>query len=282
MIAFRHLRLSLPAAAVGGLLYSFLPFHYQRWENHYFLAAYWLVPLSLLPSFAICRGNLPFFTREPNGAYRRDLTSWRTLGYVVLGIAIASGGAYYAFFTCALLAFAGLYAWVVFRHWHAAASAGALIAIMVLVGILHHAPTFRYQWENGRNPVTDRMPEEADSYGMKIAHLILPIPDHNLTVLANIRVHYLVPNRPCEGENAGSLGIVGTAGLLGMVIVVLLPYRRGWPYGPLAALTLFTLLLSTVGGFGSVFNLIVTPKFRAYNRISVFIAFLCLLRPLGH
>ena len=30
MIAFRYLGLSLPAAAVGGLLYSFLPFHYQR------------------------------------------------------------------------------------------------------------------------------------------------------------------------------------------------------------------------------------------------------------
>src|SRR5262249_15222916 len=60
MIAFRHLKLTLPAAAVGGLLYAFLPFHYQRWENHYFLAAYWLVPLSLLPVFAICQGNLPF------------------------------------------------------------------------------------------------------------------------------------------------------------------------------------------------------------------------------
>ena len=62
-----------------------------------------------------------------------------------------------------------------------------MIAVMVLVGLIHHAPTFRYQWEFDRNPVTDRMPEEADTYGMKIAHLVLPIPDHNLTILANIR-----------------------------------------------------------------------------------------------
>src|SRR5262249_46607939 len=101
MIAFRHLRLTLPAAAVGGLLYSFLPYHYQRWENHYFLAAYWLVPLSVLPALAICRGTFPFFDRQPDGTWRRRLLSWRSLGLVVLGVATASSGAYYAFFTCA-------------------------------------------------------------------------------------------------------------------------------------------------------------------------------------
>jgi hypothetical protein len=280
MIAFRHLRLTLPAAAVGGMLYSFLPFHYQRWENHYFLAAYWLVPIALLPVFAICRGTFPFFQRQPDGTYSRRFRSWKSLGYVSLGIAVASAGAYYAFFTCAIMAFAGAYAWAVFRTWRAAAAAGGLIAVVVLVGILHHIPSFRYQWDNGRNPVTDRFPEEADAYGMKLAHLVLPIPDHNLTMLANVRLRYFSPNRPSEGENAGSLGVIGTAGLLALVIMVLLPFRRGWPYGPLAGLTLFTVLLSTIGGFGSVFNLIVSPEIRAYNRSSVFVAFFCLFAAL--
>src|SRR5947207_1896828 len=108
MIAFRHLVLTLPAAAVGGLLYSFLPYHYQRWENHYFLAAYWLVPISLLPAFALCRGNLPFFTKQPDGTYRRRLRTWGALGLVALAVATASAGAYYAFFVCAVTAFAGV------------------------------------------------------------------------------------------------------------------------------------------------------------------------------
>ena len=75
-----------------------------------------------------------------------------------------------------------------YRTWHALAAAAGIIAIVVGVGIIHHIPTIRYQWEYGRNPITDRHPEEADSYGMKIAHLILPIPDHNLSVLADLRV----------------------------------------------------------------------------------------------
>jgi len=273
MFVFRHLGLTLPAAAVGGLLYSFLPYHYQRWENHYFLAAYWMVPLSLLPVFEICRGSFPFFDRVADGMFRRRLASARSIGFVLLGVGVASAGAYYAFFACALTTFAGLYSWVVFRTWRALASAGLVVAVITVVGVMHHLPTLLYQWKYAQNPITDRQPEEADTYGMKIAHLILPIPDHNLSVMANLRARYLVPNRPCEGENAGSLGIIGTIGFLGLLIAVLLPYRRAWPYGPLAALTLFALLLGTIGGFGSVFNLVVTSQIRAYNRIGVFIAF---------
>ena len=42
-------------------------------------------------------------------------------------------------------------------------------------------------------------------------------------------------------------------------------------------LTLAALLLGTVGGFGVVFNLVVSSDIRAYNRISVFITFFSLL-----
>lgn len=281
MLAFRHLRLSLPAAAVGGLLYSFLPFHYQRWEHHYFLSAYWLVPLSLLPVLAICKGDFPFFRKLPEGTYRWRVFSWRSLGLVVLGVATASSGAYYAFFTCAILAFAGCYGWVVHRTWRAAASAGVLIAVIVAFGLVNHFPTLIYQAKYGRNPVTDRLPEEADIYGLKLTQLVLPINEHNLRLFNKVKLIYLSGDRPSENENqSASLGIIGAAGFLGLVVVLLLPYRRRWPYGPLAALVVFIFMLATIGGLGSVFNLLVTAQIRAYNRISVFIAFLCLFASL--
>lgn len=279
MIAFRHLRLSLPAAAVGGILYSFLPFHYQRWEHHYFLSAYWVVPLSLLPVLAICKGDLPFFRKQPDGTYCRNLVSWRSLALAILGVAVASGGAYYAFFTCAILAFAGCYGWVVHRTWRAVAAAGGLIAIIVAFGLVNHIPTIVYQAKYGRNPVTDRLPEEADIYGLKVTHLLLPINDHNLRVMNQIKLIYLSGDRPSENENqTASLGIIGAAGFVGLIVLLLLPVRRPWwPYNPLAAVVAFCYLLATIGGFGSIFNLIVTAQIRAYNRISVFIAFLCLV-----
>jgi phosphoglycerol transferase len=44
-----------------------------------------------------------------------------------------------------------------------------------------------------------------------------------------------------------------------------------------AALTIVALLVAQVGGLGSIFNLLVAPDVRAYNRMSVFIALFALL-----
>jgi hypothetical protein len=278
MLVFRHLGLTLPAASVGALLFAFLPYHHQRWENHYFLAAYWVVPLSMLPVFAICRGDFPFFRQRSDGTLAWDLLSRRTFWQVVLAAATASAGAYYAFFTCTLIAFAGVYAWVVFRTWRAPASAGVAAGLVVLFGLANHAPMYRYQAEFGRNPIVYRGPEETDTYGLKITHLLLPGEDHSLRFLRKIKVLYNAANRASENENkAATLGLVGAAGLVGLALWVLLPFRKpGWPYGPLAALALFAVLLAIIGGVGAIFNLLVTGSIRGYNRISVFIALFCL------
>jgi len=42
----------------------------------------------------------------------------------------------------------------------------------------------------------------------------------------------------------------------------------------LASLALFAVLLGTLGGVGSLIGHLVTPQVRAYNRISIYIAFL--------
>ncbi len=279
MIVFRHLGLTLPAAAVGGLLYTFLPYHYQRWENHYFLSAYWYVPLSLLPVFAILKGNFPFFRRQPDGTYQLRLLSWHTFGQVVLAAGTASAGAYYAFFTCALIAFAGVYSWVAFRTWRAMASASGAAALIVVFGLINHLPTYLHSVRDEVNPITRRFPEEVDIYGLKLSQLLLPCEDHNLGIFRHVKAMYNAAGRPAENENrSASLGAIGVVALIGLVTILLLPGpRRGWPFGPIACITLFAVLLASIGGFGAVFNVLVTPSIRAYNRISVFIGFLCLL-----
>lgn len=281
MYAFRRLGLTLPAAAVGAVLYTFLPYHYLRGENHFFLSAYWLIPLTMLPVLDLMHGEFPFFRRGPDGRRVLRLRSWASFWLVVLGAATASGGAYYAFFACALYAAAGLYGWAAFRTWRAAASAALLVGIVCAVGIVNHLPTIAYQAKYGRNPVTDRIPEEAEIYGMKLTHLVLPINDHNLTVLARVKAAYNSDKRPVQNENErAALGAVGSAGLFGLLGVLLWPGRRPWPYGPLAVLTAFMLLLATVGGFGAIFNHLVFDQVRCYNRISVYLAFVCLLAAL--
>lgn len=278
MAVLRHFGLSLPAATVGGVLYAFAPYHMARGENHYFLAAYYVVPLTLMVILWVCDGRLPFFPPAPDGGRRFRLLDRTTLAAVVVAVVTASAGAYYAFFACGLLVGAGVYGWVARRTWKAAASAGLVIGVIFAAGVANHAPAFPYESAYGRHTApTERFPEEAEYYGLKIAQLVLPIEDHSLEPLAFVKSTYNSVDRPVQSwTERYSLGTVGTVGLLLLLYRVIFPVPRGWPYGPLAALTAFAVLIGTVGGFGAVFNHLVSPQVRCYNRIAIYIAFLCL------
>jgi hypothetical protein len=154
------------------------------------------------------------------------------------------------------------------------------VAGIAVFGVLNHAPTFGYQSRFGQNsrPHT-RLAEEADIYGMKLAHLVLPVPDHQSSALARVRAAYDSPHfRPLQNENTfDALGLIPSLGLIGLLVASFLPQPRRFPIGPAAALALFAVLLGTIGGVGSIFNHLITPQVRAYNRISIYLAFLALI-----
>ncbi len=286
MFVLRRVGLSVPAAGTGGLLYAFQPYHYLRGQMHYFLSAYYVVPLTLLVTLWVCRGRLPFFRREPDGRYRFAPWSGDALAAFLVGVATASAGAYYAFFACALLACAGVYGWVVTRNWRACASAWLVVLVIVAAGVANHAPTFVYEYENGQNSRPhERMAEDAERYGMKIAQLVLPVPQHNPVGFgetvwidpAAVRSMYQAPVfKELNESDWDPLGLVGAVGYVVLLAAAVIPVRRRWPLGPLSALAVFATLLGTLGGFGAVFNLLVSAQVRCYNRVSIYIAFLAL------
>ena len=85
-----------------------------------------------------------------------------------------------------------------------------------------------------------------------------------------------------EGENTFSrLGFIGTVGFVGLLGLLFWPaaatrFRGGAALSGASRLTLAALLLATIGGFGSLVALLVTPEIRAYNRITPFILFFSL------
>lgn len=268
MLVFRWLRLTLPAAAVGGLLYAFLPYHYLRFEHHYFLAAYWLVPVSMVPMFQLLRGEHPLVGR---------LRRWSMLGQLALAAATASGGAYYAFFACGLYAIAAAHAVWFRRDWRAAASAGMLVGAVLAFGVLNHLPMFLYQAKHGKNEIAARMPEEAEEFGMKLPQLVLPIDDHSLTVLSRVKARYNTAFRTSQNENRfSSLGLIGAVGFTALLVMFVFPAPRRWPFGPLSFVAGLIVLFSLIGGLGSLFNFAFFAQVRCYNRFSVCLAFLCL------
>lgn len=271
LYALRRVGLAAGPALAAGLLYAFLPFHFSRGQHHLFLAAYFVVPLILLAAIRVCEERL-------------DLGRRGWLGSLALGALIGSTGSYYAFFGCFFLLVAGLTVAVRRRRLRPLAAPSLLAAVIMLVTALNLLPSVVRLAAHGDTPVVRRNPADADTYGLKIAQLLLPISGHRVYRVDQFKGVYNLRPHVNENDDA-SLGAIGGAGfllLLGWFLYKKADLSRPAEAGAegllhhLSLLNAAGVLLATTGGFGSLIALLVSPKIRAYNRVSVFLAFFAL------
>jgi hypothetical protein len=270
LYALRALGFSYFTAVVPAILYTFLPYHILRGESHLLIAAYFLVPLAVLIALWIAGGR-PLF---PWGVGRRvpSVSNEGALAILVC-VLIGTYHPYYAFFALFVFLLAAAYGFVAFGS-QSLVDGAATIGITVLAFVTNMAG---YVIRNGTALPTawNRTPTEAEFFGLKFIQLLLPIPAHRIGVLAQFRHNYDT-TAPMVYENSmASLGIVGSLGFVLLLFVLLLPFRMK-PSDLLkqsAVLAYGCFVLATIGGLGSLFNYVVTPDIRAYNRISVYIAF---------
>jgi hypothetical protein len=270
-LVLRRLAVSRGIALVIALLYTFLPYHFQRGETHVFLAAYYAVPLGAYLAIAVFRGD-PLF-----GRWRPTLITAAMCAVV----ATASGSGYYAVFTVVLVIVAAVLRFVVQREREALVAGGAVVAAIAAVALLQLAPTIVYRAVNGGNDeVAQRFWFESENYSLRITNLLLPVDGHRIDALARRKAEY-VERIPQNEGRAATLGIVASVGFLWLVGVALAACAgagRRFDFGlhvGLATLTLAAGLIATTGGF-STFIAVVWPQIRAWNRLSVFIAFFAL------
>ena len=266
--------LSRVVAVSVAVLYDFLPYHILRFHmercEHVFLAAYYIVPWSLL---ACLRWRAPTVGNRGLAAY--------------FGLAVLTGlgHAYYAFFAVVLMLAAGTYRARNARRWAPGVHSvlwGAMTTATLLLTML---PEIRYAMTAAPNPDSPaRNPAEAEVFGLKIVQMILPVPDHQIPALAQFRAMYQASSPLVNENETAALGAVGSVGLLFLLARAV--FRRTGasetPTDLLAVLALVIVLLAAVGGFASVINWAqyfagIQPWVRGYNRISVFLAFVSLL-----
>src|SRR5262249_44470361 len=108
----------------------------------------------------------------------------------------------------------------------------------------------------------------------------LPATGHRIPLLRRTKDVYNGQGYPLINENdTVSLGLVGSAGFLGLLAVMLLRGRchtEPQLADGLAILNLAAILLGSVGGFGPLATFLGLTWIRGYNRISVYIAFFAL------
>ena len=271
-IVLRRLDVSRGIALVIALLYAFLPYHFQRGEVHLFLAAYYAVPLGAYLALAVFRGDRLF------GRWRPTLIT----AVMCTVVATASGSGYYAVFTVVLVVVAALLRFVARRDREALVAGGAVVAAILAVSLVQLAPTIVYRAANGTNDqVAKRFWFESENYSLRLTNLLLPVDGHRIGALARWKDEYTTQIPQTEARSA-TLGLVASLGLVWLIAVALAAcagvgrrYELGLHAG-LAALTVTAVLVATTGGL-STFIAVIWPQIRAWNRLSVFIAFFSLV-----
>jgi hypothetical protein len=283
MAVFRRLGAGHVPSIVGAVLYSFLPSRLLNGEAHLFLDVFYQVPLAILVMLWVCGAEPPLVEagRRP-GSIRFGVRSRRSKAAIALCLFCGSSSLYYSFFTACLLVAGGLWASFDRRSIRQALSGVTLAALLGATVAANGLPTIAYEIRHGVNDAAAlRAPREADVYGMRMAQLLLPVDDHRVPALARLKRWYAAGRAFPVETTTTSLGLVGSVGFLTLLGLLLAGRRRDGPDGdplrPIAVLNAIAVLLATVGGFGSLFALLVTARIRSYARINVLIGFFALV-----
>jgi hypothetical protein len=281
----RVVRISVGASVVCAVLFTLLPYHFFDGESHIFQGAYFTVPLGCLLVIAVLSGTA-LFTRSAKRHGVGRYVTWRSGATVAACVVMGSSDNYYAAFTAALVLLAGALVFLANRNLRGPASAGAVGALVLATVALNGLPTLIYRSHHGGDPVVgQRKPKESDMFALSLADLVLPIAGHRIEPLSQLAKEYRATATAPIGEgHSASLGLIGTVGLVGVVIAFVARALRAdrrrfadprYAYAALGAGLAF--LIGTVGGLGTLFAYVVSPQLRAWNRISVFIAFFALM-----
>jgi phosphoglycerol transferase len=282
LLVLRHFKVSFGPALLAGLLYAFLPYHFYRGVAHLMLAAYFLVPPLVLVVLWIYLDPEPA-DREcgPGSPGRWPWRARRTVASLLICLLVSSAGVYYAAFGAFFLLAAGAGAWWGQGRRSAGLAALVLVGVIVLGGLANLSPTLAYQWTHGKNTVAVHRPAgQVELFALKISQLLLPVANHRLPALAYWKARYERHITVVMNENQySSLGVLGSAGFL----LLLAPFFRRGLAAPssrlltaLSFVNLCGLLLALPGSFGSFLANCGFVWLRAYNRISVYLAFLAL------
>jgi phosphoglycerol transferase len=268
----RTLQVTTASAFVVGTLFALTPYALYKNLAHFGMAVY-LVPFVCTAALQLASGRLP------ERGYVRGPGLILTAGCALLSFNYV----YYPFFGCVFIAVATVVGSVTFRQWRIVRGGVLLLTVLGMCTLINLAPSLR-SWSVHGQPLllVEKVPAHAEIFGLKIRTLVSPVLPHSFPPFHKWTEAEARAQFPLENENTWSrLGLVGTVGFLGLLGLVMIPsaasrLRDGQILVAGSQLSLAGLLLATVGGFGSLFSLLVSSDIRAYSRICPFLEFFAL------
>ena len=269
-IVSRLLNLSVIFSFSAAIIFSFAPYHFDR-VLHLFLTYYFTVPIYIYMAYNC-------FKHASNKSSGKSLSTYCVSGFGL--IILSCFGIYYAFFGSMIILLSGI-ARAVNEKQIKIMYKPVFYVICLSVGvILNISPSIYNKVIDGPNPeAIQRAAYGAELYALKIHNVIAPRSGHRIDALNNYTSHYN-STTPILNENASaSLGFIGTIGFVLILFHSFLNLAGGRKDDNellryYSILLISILLISTIGGFSSIFAYVVTASIRGWSRISVFISFI--------
>lgn len=262
------------AAFVFSLLFSFSTFHTYRNIGHLTLSNYFMVPIAVYLSFYIAFDGREDRVERPfaRGKVKSEIILY--LFSVMLGLA----NIYFAVFGLIFMTVALLYRMI----WSGKIRPNLKYASYILVSFLSVGvallPKVIYSLKNGTNSLgASRSFLESELFGMKLIQLLLP-PYFSKLGGSSLVERYEEGNSFLSENRLSSIGLIAAIAFVGLCICLLVSFikKKGNRFTDFSALcVLVAVLVSTVGGLGTIFNFFVTPEIRCYCRISIYIICFC-------
>ena len=282
---FRKLSLDRLVSSLFAVLFGLSPYIFGRGVWHLTLGAVYFVPLTVL---------LCIWCFEEDENYLRFsknfFKSKKNVATILFSFLIANNGiAYYQYFSCFFLCVVAMHKICVMKSWKALLQPLKVIALIVffLGGAL--LPVAIFEYINGSVGIADRHISAPEMLGLKIAQMFIPLNDHGIGWLKELISEYN-QNMPFVNEN--NTAYIGISGIIGFICVLFGAFINNSGSQSsledsckssdtqrvqlLSKLVVFAILLATIGGFSSLLSLLGLRAIRGYNRISIYIMFLCL------
>lgn len=269
---FCYLGLKHFSAVVGSILFTFLPTHFSRGEEHIALSLYYVIPIFTLFCFEVF--NDFSFIGDKKSSYIKQFF------YFILCIFATATDTYYAFFGAFFIFLTGVISGINAKKWMPFLNSLIFLAIIFFTTAVNLAPNLILQNKYGHNyEVANRQPYDAENFALKINDLLFPVDGHRLDALKNFKKNYRsLTQIQSEGNYiGGGLGILGSLGFLFLIFFIFIKRKLLWEnirtIYLLSALNMGGTLLATVGGFGAVLAYLVFPQIRSYTRMSIYLGF---------
>lgn len=273
----RELNIRRIYAILGGIFFGLSPYIFERAIAHYCLGACYFVPFSILLCIWAGEDDRDYL-KIGKGFFKNR----KNVATIILAVLIANNGiGYYPFFTCFFLCVVALLNIIYTKKFSSIRKPLLIIGFITISLVLAIVPLLIYQIIHGSNlTAMQRGVEEAEIFGLKIVQLFVPTNGHGIKFLDNLIAQYNT-RAPLVNENRSAyLGLSGILGFLLLLLYLFVPEREGDSINQkrlrlLSRLAVCAVLFATIGGFSSLLALFFRAL-RGYNRISIFIRFICI------